>query len=103
MTNPWDLEVALLRAIANARGDEWLPLSIGGLRNRIRDVDSAAANETINRYVDAIASLGMENVLLIRKREDGGRPVPFDFQRQNDDGYTNNFFARGDFEVKLTH
>lgn len=98
-----DLEVALLRAIANARSDEWLPLSIGGLRNRLRDVDSAAANETINRYVDAIASLGSENVLLIRKRADGGRPVPFDFQRQNDDGYTSNFFARGDFELKLTH
>lgn len=103
MTNPRDLEVALLRAIANARSDEWLPLSIGGLRNRLRDVDSAAANETINRYIDAIASLGSENVLLIRKREDGGRPVPFDFQRQNDDGYTSNFFARGDFELKLTH
>lgn len=72
MTNPWDLEVALLRAIANARGDEWLPLSIGGPRNRVREVDSAAANETINRYVDAMASLGVENVLLVGKRENGG-------------------------------
>lgn len=103
MTSPKDLEVALLRAIANARSDEWLPLSIGGLRNRLRDVDSAAANESINKYIDVIASLGSENILLIRKREDGGRPVPFDFQRQNDDGYTGNFFARGDFELKLTH
>jgi hypothetical protein len=88
MTNPKDTEVALIRAIAKARSDEWLPLSIGGLRNRLRDVDNAAANESINRYIDAISSLGLENVLLIRKREDGGRPVPFDFQRQNDDGYT---------------
>lgn len=100
---PRDLEFALLKAIANAKSDEWLPLSIGVLRNRIRDVDSAAANETINRYIDAIASLGAENVLLIRKGEDGGRPVPFDSQKQNDDGYTSNFFARGDFEPKLTH
>ena len=103
MTNPADLEITLLKAIANARSDDWLPLSIGGLRNRMREFDGAAADETINRFIDAIASLGVENVLLIRKRAEGGRPVPFDFQRQNDDGYTDAFFARGDFELKLTH
>jgi len=97
------LEMALLRAIARANSDEWVELSFGELRNRLKEVDADASTEKINIIVDAIASLGTENAFLIRKLEGGGRPLPFDFQKQNDEGYTSNFFARGHFGLKLTH
>jgi hypothetical protein len=98
------LEAALLRAIANANSDEWVELSFGELRNRLKDVDTNAANEKIHTIIAAITSLGAEQAFLIRKWEGGGgRPLPFDFQKQNDDGYTSNYFTRGTFGLKLTH
>src|ERR1017187_2692126 len=97
------LEWALLRAIANASADDWAQLSLGELRNRLNDVDASVATERIHIIADAFISLGGEQALLMRKHEGGGRPQPFDFQRQNDEGYTSNFFSRDHFEVKLTH
>jgi hypothetical protein len=97
------LEWALLRAIANASADDWAQLSLGELRNRLNDVDASVATEKIHIIVDAFISLGGEQALLMRKHEGGGRPQPFDFQKQNDEGYTSNFFSRDHFEVKLTH
>ena len=37
------LEMALLRAIARANGDEWVELSFGELRNRLKDIDPDAS------------------------------------------------------------
>ena len=97
------LEWALLRAVASASADDWVQLSLGELRNRLKEVDSDAATEKINTIADAFISLGGEQALLMRKHEGGGRPQPFDFQSQNDEGYTSNFFSRDRFEVRLTH
>ena len=97
------LEWALLRAVSNASADDWVQLSLGELRNRLKDVDADAATEKINSIADAFISLAGEQALLMRKYEGGGRPLSFDFQRQNDEGYTSNFFSRDHFDVKLTH
>ena len=97
------LEWALLRAVSNASADDWIQLSLGELRNRLKDVDADAATEKINSIADAFISLAGEQALLMRKYEGGGRPLSFDFQRRNDEGYTSNFFSRDHFDVKLTH
>lgn len=103
MIKPERLEWALLRAVANASTDDWVPLSLGELRNRLKDVDPDVATEKINVIADAFMSLGAAQALLMRKHEAGGRPQQVDFQRQNDEGYTSNFFSRDHFEVKLMH
>jgi len=103
MINPGRLEWALLRTIANASTDDWVHLSLGELRNSLKEVDATAATEKINTIADAFISLGGEQAVLMRKYEGGGRPQPFDFQKQNDEGYTSNFFSRDRFDVKLTH
>ena len=41
--------------------------------------------------------------MLLGKREDGVRRLPFDLQKQFDEGYVSNFFGRGSFELKVTH
>jgi predicted nucleotide-binding protein len=97
------LEWALLRAIANASDDDWVQLSLSELRNRLKEIDASAATEKINIIADAFISLGGEQALLMRKYDGGGRPQQFDFQRQNDEGYTSTFFSRDHFEVKLMH
>ncbi len=101
--SPEALESTILNAVARATTDDWLACSVGDLRNRIREIDSDAANATINGIADAILSLAQDNALLVGKREDGGRRLSFDFQRRPDQGYISNFFGRGSFEIKLTH
>src|SRR5579871_1761780 len=98
-----NLEFAILTAIARVRNDEWLPCSLGDLRNRLREVEPDAGNASVNSIAEAAISLNQEGHLLLGKREDGGRRLPFDLQKQFDEGYISNFFCRGSFEFKLTH
>jgi pyrimidine deaminase RibD-like protein len=101
--SPESLESTILNAVARATADDWLACSVGDLRNRIGEIDSDAANATINGIAEAILSLAHENALLVGKRENGGKRLSFDFQRRPDQGYISNFFGRGSFEIKLTH
>jgi len=101
--NPQLLKLAILNAIARATADDWLTCSIGSLRNLIREVDTTAANATITTIADAMISLAQEGALLLGKREDGGKRLSFDFQRQLDEGYISNFFVRDSFDCKITH
>lgn len=98
-----NLELAILTAVARVRNDEWLPCSLGDLRNRLREVDPDAGNASINSIAEAAISLNQEGHLLLGKREDGVRRLPFDLQKQFDEGYISNFFCQGTFELKLTH
>jgi hypothetical protein len=98
-----NLEWAILKAVARVRDDEWLPCSLGDLRNRLREVDPDAGNASINCIAEAAISLNQEGHLLLGKREDGVRRLPFDLQKQFDEGYISNFFYRGSFELKVTH
>ena len=101
--NPRNLESAILKAIARVRPDEWLPCSLGDLRLRMKDIDSDALNASMNSIVEAAVFLVQEGYVLLGKREDGGKRLPFDLQKQFDEGYISNFFGRGSFELKLTH
>src|ERR1700722_6956547 len=98
-----DLELAILKAVAVVRNDEWLSCSLGDLRNRLREVHLDAGNASFNGISDAAVSLAQEGYLQLGKREDGFRRVPFDLQKQFDEGFVSNFFGRGSFELKLTH
>jgi hypothetical protein len=40
-------ELAILTAVARGRNDEWLPCSLGDLRNRLREVDRDAVDARI--------------------------------------------------------
>jgi hypothetical protein len=98
-----NLELAILTAVARVRNDEWLPCSLGDLRNRLREANPDAGNASINSISEAAISLNQEGHLLLGKREDGVRRLPFDLQKQFDEGYISNFFCRGSFELKVTH
>jgi hypothetical protein len=98
-----NLELAILTAVARGRNDEWLPCSLGDLRNRLREVDPDAGNTSMNSIAEAAISLNQKCHLLLGKREDGVRRLPFDLQKQFDEGYISNFFCRGSFELKITH
>jgi hypothetical protein len=98
-----NLELAILTAVVRVRNDEWLPCSLGDLRNRLREVEPDAGNASVNSIAEAAISLNQEGHLLLGKREDGGSRLPFDLQKQFDEGYISNFFCRGSFELKLTH
>jgi len=98
-----NLELAILTAVARVRNDEWLPCSLGDLRNRLREVNPDVGNASINSISEAAISLNQEGHLLLGKREDGVRRQPFELQKQFDEGYISNFFGRGRFELKLTH
>jgi pyrimidine deaminase RibD-like protein len=69
----------------------------------MREIDTDAANANINSIAEAIISLAQEGALLVGKREQGSKRLPFDFQKQLDEGYVANFFARDGFEIKLSH
>ena len=69
----------------------------------MRETDRDAANTTINSIAEAILSLAQQGDLLLGKREQGGKRLSFDFQKQVDEGYVANFFARDSFELKLSH
>ena len=98
-----DLEGSILKAIARVRSDDWLPCSLGDLRNRMREFDADAGNASINSIAEAAISLNQDGHMLLGKRDDGGRRSAFDVQKQFDEGYISNFFGRGSFELKLTH
>jgi hypothetical protein len=98
-----DLELAILKAVALVRIDEWLPCSLGDLRNRLREVNLDAGNASFNGISEAAVSLAQEGYLQLGKREEGIRRLPFDLQKQFDEGFISNFFGRGSFELKLTH
>jgi len=97
------LEWTILKAIARVRPDEWLPCSLGDLRLRMRDIEADALNASMNSIVEACIFLLENGYILLGKREAGGKRLPFDLQKQLDEGYISNFFGRASFELKLTH
>jgi hypothetical protein len=97
------LEWTILKAIARVRPDDWLPCSLGDLRLRMRDIEADALNASMNSIIEACIFLLENGFVLLGKREGGGKRLPFDLQKQLDEGYLSNFFGRGSFELKLTH
>jgi serine/threonine protein kinase len=99
---PLQLEEAILRAVSARRNDDWVQYSIGDLKNHIADVDARTANESINVIIDALVALGVQGYLEFGKFEAEQR-LAFDFVRQRDSRYLNQFFAIRPFDLRLTH
>src|SRR5579862_9250132 len=97
------LERTILKAIAKVKPHDWLPCSNGDLRLRMRDIEAEALNASMNSIIEACIFLLGNEYILLGKREAGGKRLPFDLQKQSDEGYLSNFFGRGSFELKLTH
>ena len=93
----------MLKAIARVRSDDWLPCSLGDLRIRMRDIEADALNASMNSIVEACIFLLENKYIFLGKREGGAKRLPFDIQKQSDEGYLSSFFGRGSFELKLTH
>jgi len=68
----------------------------------MRDIEADALNASMNSIVEACIFLVENGNILLGKRE-GGERLPFDLQKQSDEGYLSNFFGRGSFELKVTH
>ena len=99
---PLQLEEAILRAVFARRNDDWVQYSIGDLKNHIAEVDARTANESINVIIDALVALGVQGYLEFGKFEAEQR-LAFDFVRQRDSRYLNQFFAIRPFDLRLTH
>ncbi len=99
--SPLRLEVAILRAVAIFVVAK-LQCTYAELGNRVAEVDAEAANENINLVTHTVVSLGVQRHLDLAKIE-AGRRFMFDFQRQKDDKYLNEFFGVGTFDLRLTH
>jgi hypothetical protein len=97
------LEWTILKVIARARPDDWLPCSFGDLRLRMRDIEPDALNASMNSIIETCIFLLENGHILLGKREGGGKRLPFDLQKQADERYLSDFFGRGSFELKLTH
>jgi serine/threonine protein kinase len=100
--HPSQVEEAILRAVAAVRVDEWVQYSFGDLRNRLSEVDARVGNENINLIIDALVALGVQGYLELGKFEAEQR-LAFDFNRQRDGRYLNQFFAVNPFDLRLTH
>ena len=81
------LEWTILKAIARVRPDDWLPCSLGDLRVRMRDIEADALNASMNSIVEACIFLLENGYILLGKREDAGKRLPFDPQKQSNEGY----------------
>jgi len=100
--HPLKIEEAILRAVAAVRIDEWVQYSFGDLRNRLSAVDEQVANENSNVIIEALVALGVQRYLELGKFESKQR-LAFDFNRQQDRKYLNQFFAVNPFDLRLTH
>jgi pyrimidine deaminase RibD-like protein len=69
----------------------------------MREIDGDALNASISSIAEAAVFLLEQGYILLGKREDGGKRLRFDLQKQSDEGYISNFFGRGSFELRLTH
>jgi diguanylate cyclase (GGDEF)-like protein len=102
MLDPTQLENAILRIINDVSPDNWLPLTLGTLRNRLSEVrtDLGLAKEAV--VVDCICSLEARSLIGIRKSENLTN-VPFARTRVIEDPYRIQFFWHSSFELKITH
>jgi len=100
--NTQKLELCILNAAAVVEGDQWLPCSIGELQNRMRAIDTEAANAHWAHIIDAIICLAKEGYLLLRKWKDGVW-LSFNPEKQHEETYLGGFFYQDSFQLKLTH
>lgn len=100
---PQRLEVAILKAIAQTRDGEWWQCGYADLYNRMREIDSDAANEDMTIVMDALISLAERNLIRLEKFSDTAIRAPFDLSKQNSDSYRRQFFGYDRFELRLTH
>jgi diguanylate cyclase (GGDEF)-like protein len=102
MVDPTQLEKAILSIIAGLRIDDWVPFTIGELRNRLLDLKPALGVPSEGEIVECICSLEAESHTAARKFN-GRSPVPFVKAQSADDYYRHQFFWIGSFELKITH
>src|ERR1700723_3289482 len=102
MADPMELEEAILNIITGVRVDDWVPFTMGQLRNRLHDVKVSLGMSSEVEVVDCICSLEAESLVVARKYN-GGSGVPFARSQSAEDQYRHQFFWIGSFEPKITH
>jgi uncharacterized protein (TIGR02391 family) len=106
MIDPNRLEYLILRAITMVSGDEWVPLTVGQLGNRISEIDSNAAGTSTTSLIEAMVFLESNDLISVGKYQGAPGPVipiPYDRGQVQKSTYRSNYFGRGEFRLRLTH
>jgi pyrimidine deaminase RibD-like protein len=101
--NAQKLELCILNVTARVETDRWLQCSIAELQNRMRAIDTDAANAPLAEIEQAVIFLAKEDYLSLRKWRNGVDCQPFDFKKRLDETYVGTFFYQDSFQLKLTH
>src|SRR5271170_1775901 len=101
MSEPTQLEHAILSIITGLRVDDFVQLTLGALRNRLTDVRTNLGLATDGEMVDCICSLEAQSLIAIRKF-DNATYCPFARVRAMEEHYRVQFFWIGSFELKST-
>jgi diguanylate cyclase (GGDEF)-like protein len=100
MVDPLQLEKMILMAISGVGPSEWVRFSMGGLRNRLADLDRSLGMPSDGEITDCIYSLHGRSLIHVRKYDTAGY---VSLVRSISEPYTAQFFGIGSFELKLNH
>jgi len=101
MIDPEKLEILILRAVSKVSISDWVPMSIGELRSRLGELDQETASASTSELTDAAGAVYDQGLLKLQKVVNS---VDLDYRDIKNNPTVRDFFwARGSFQLRLTH
>ena len=104
MLNANRLEELIIQAIDIVSSDEWVPMSVANLVNRIAELDRSSVGTSTTSLIEAVIFLASQDLISLGKYQ-GAPPiyVPYDRAKSQENVYRESYFGRGTFNLRLTH